>query len=195
VYRGDHVVVWEPGDWWIVAETGTPRSDRFYVLGDINFPQEGGYNSVVLQSDASGVSIGLNVCPLPEPGETERKLLRGQLSAYTDSVLFTVADGYLKSKAGYYVTLGSDTTTDQQGSILNLDATQNPVNPYSNYNGEFRLSDSTRVYTIEYWTYYDRQFQRTYYHPAGFRQIPLPECRDWDGVFTPYYFERRRNYL
>ena len=199
VYRGDHTIVWEPGDWYVEEVTGgTLVSGVDYLFGFVIYDPNQiiqGYMYAYQWTfcDVGGGSLGTVDYCLPINGSTERKLNRNEYEYYfgsgaTYSTLFNIVNGKFQLKGtSQYLSLQPQQSTPDLGRLVQLDATGKPFLFGAETGQDVRLVDNG----IEF------AFMYGYNHPNspyfGFaRRYPSPICEDYTSFVKVYRLVRHR---
>ena len=203
VYRGDHIIVWEPGDWYVSLETGsTLQTGVDYLLGfvlyDPNNIQPGGYMYAyqwTLADFQNTVGI-VNNC-LPIRGATERRLSRSEYESYfgtgqTYSLLFNVSGNTLQLKGtNKFLSMTAPSGGTDMGRGLLLDYTGCPFTYGAETGSDLRLSNNNIDFAVMY-HYYGDHVDRPVIGTA--RRSQAPVCEDYCCFVNVYRLERKRTY-
>lgn len=205
VYRGDHIIVWEPGTWYIVKlEAGDSIVAGYdYVLGFVTYDPDGQPDSQgflptyewTLVTDGTGYTMA-DYC-LPIHGDTERALTRAEYEYYFGSgahynAKLVVDNGTLKfNGTNLHLSMTGPTATPDLGRGIALDSAGKQFIYGAETGTDLRLVDSGIEFALMYLPNRHGGLSAT-----GFaRRYPAPVCEDYADFFNVYRLERRRNYL
>lgn len=198
-YRGDHIVVWEPGNWYVTEVTQGPLEEGVdYLFGFVTYDpniiiQGNMYAYQWTAMDAGGGNVGLVDYCLPTGGYTTRQLTRSEYDYYFGqnalyNVLFNVDSGKLRHKGtAQYLSLGAQQSTPDLGRGIILDANGKPYVFGAETGQDLRLIDNA----IEFaWMYLATSPSSPV--EGGARRYPSPVCQDYSDFVKVYRLERHR---
>ena len=185
VYRGDHIIVWEPGDWYVEEVTGgTLETGVTYLFGGVSYDQNNVAHQWTVYDSGNGRLSVVDYC-LPTSG-IERKLSKAEYEYYFGpdayyNVQFIIENGKFRlSGTSQYLSLGTQQSTPDLVRGVCLDSTGKPYLFGAETGQDLRLVDN------------GIEFAWIGSAMVGARRYPPPTCDDYSTYRTVYRLVRHR---